>query len=157
MAESSETKSKNNSTGVGLNTRRQFLKKAGVAAGAAVALYAVPTVTTITSRPAYASLTGPKIPKLQPTNGTIVRPAQPMVFQWEVVEGASTYQLDFWRGRTCDGSVIPTAGRVTRNFLSIRAPTVLGDISWSVTAYDSSGNLINKSDCCWFKVSPTGT
>ena len=39
-------------------SRRNFLKKGAVAGAAAVALYVAPNMTSVTARPAYASITG---------------------------------------------------------------------------------------------------
>lgn len=157
MKNTNDTKREIDDTSGELDTRRQFLKKAGIATGAALALYVVPTITTVGASPAYATLTGPRIPKLQPPNGATFRPNQQMVFQWDPVDGARTYQVELWRGESCDGTKFPGVARTSRNVLITPAPTVLGPISWRVTAFDTSGNIVNTSDCCWFKVTPTGT
>ena len=152
-----------------LSSRRDFLKKAGLAVGAAAALYVVPSVTSVKAAPAYTAVTAVETPT--PGNITITGPSgltlydwhstegcnpqyADIDFEWASVGGAGSYVLKLYSGSNCSGTLQATETTVGTSWDDIGFPST-GDYSWTVEAFSGAGgtgSLLATSGCTNFQL-----
>ncbi len=149
----------NNKESVTVNneSRRDFLKKAGMATLGATALWVAPKVTTVGAKPAYASVTQANPTNgfdcVYPPHGSSIDPGS-VEFQWTSYPGAQSYKVHLFSGTGCENHII-TATAILGNTTKTVHNVVLPSFSWQVEACDGpvgTGNVIATTGCCEFTV-----
>ncbi|WP_028650562.1 Ig-like domain repeat protein [Nocardioides halotolerans] len=89
------------------------------------------------------SVTSPGVSLTAPLDGAAVEPSD-QLFQWEAVQGATTYKFERRPGTT--GNATETVNTPTTKWAPIQS-IAGGSWQWRVTAYDTAGHLL--ADSTW--------